>query len=356
MRRRLRQCLLALLSLAGLSLLDPAGAAELPPARDGDWVMHDFRFHDGSVLPELRLHYTTLGDPHDDAVLVLHGTLGAGSTLLSPEFGGVLFGPGGALDARHHFLILPDGIGSGRSSKPSDGLRAAFPAYDYDDMVEAQYRLVAEHLGIRHLRVVLGYSMGGMQTWLWGERHPGFMDGLVPLAAQATAMSGRNWMLRRMVIDAVREDPAWQGGNYQTQPQAFRVAHAFFLIATSAGAENLQRLAPTRAKADAYVDQQLAQLTRVDANDYLYQWSASGDYDAEPGIDRIQAPVLAINAADDPRNPPELGTMERVLRRLPAARYQLLPGGPDTHGHGTVLNATAWSDALAEFLNTLPRR
>jgi len=221
----------ALLCLIALA----AGAADYPAPNEGDWIARDFRFHTGDVMPELRLHYTTVGAPSGQPVLILHGTTGSGATMLTPAFAGELFGPGQPLDASKYFIILPDAIGTGKSSKPSDGLRMKFPRYNYDDMVAAQYRLVTEGLGIRHLRLVLGNSMGGMHTWIWGVNYPEFMDALVPMASQPTEMSGRNWMMRRMLIDAIRNDPAWNNGDYTTQPRALQAANVFFGIATSGG-------------------------------------------------------------------------------------------------------------------------
>ena len=253
------------------------------------WLARDFRFHTGEVLPELRLHYTTVGDASRPPVLILHGTTGSGSGLLSPSFGGELFGPGQALDASKYFIILLDAIGHGKSFKPSNGMRAQFPRYNYDDMVVAQYGLVTEGLGIRHLHLILGNSMGGMHTWTWGITQPDFMDALVPLASQPSEMSSRNWMMRRLIIDAIRRDPEWNNGNYARQPRAFRVANVFYGIATSGGTLAYQKLAPTREKADKLLDDRLAAPFTADANDTLYQWDASRDYNPSPGLERIQA-------------------------------------------------------------------
>src|SRR5260221_388405 len=252
------------LALALTSAL--ASAADYPAPKEGDWVARDFRFHTGEVMPDLRLHYRTIGNPSGDPVLILHGTGGSGANFLTPAFAGELFGSGQPLDASKYFIILSDAIGTGRSAKPSDGLRTKFPKYNYDDMVEAQYRLVTEGLGIRHLRLVLGNSMGGMQTWVWGTKYPDFMDALVPMASQPTEMSSRNWMMRRMLIDAIRNDPDWNNGNYTTQPRAWKTAQVFFGIATSGGTLNYQRLAPTREKADKLLDDRLAARNNADAN------------------------------------------------------------------------------------------
>jgi homoserine O-acetyltransferase len=276
--------------------------------------------------------------------------------MLSANFAGELFGAGQPLDASKYFIILPDAIGAGKSSKPSDGLRTKFPRYNYDDMVDAQHRLVTEGLGIRRLRLVLGNSMGGMHTWIWGTRYPKLMDALVPMAAQPTEMSSRNWMMRRLIIDAIRNDPDWKGGNYETQPRAFRVAAVFYGVATNGGTLAYQKLAPTRALADKLLDQRLASLNKADANDYLYQWDASRDYNAAPGLERIEAALLAINAADDERNPPETGLMEHELKRVKGGRLYLIPASEETRGHATTGMAKLWQRQLQEFLATVPKR
>jgi homoserine O-acetyltransferase len=276
--------------------------------------------------------------------------------MLTGAFAGDLFGPGQPLDASRYFIILPDAIGAGKSSKPSDGLRAKFPRYNYDDMVAAQYRLVTEGLGIRHLRLVLGNSMGGMHTWVWGVTHPDFMDALVPMASQPTEMAGRNWMMRRMLIDAIRNDPDWNNGNYTAQPRALRVANAFFGIATSGGSQAYHKLAPTRERADKLVDARLAAPFTADANDFLYQWDASRDYNPSSSLEQIQAALLAINSADDERNPPELGVMERELARIRNARLYLIPASEETRGHGTTGMARLWKQQLQELLQATPRR
>jgi homoserine O-acetyltransferase/O-succinyltransferase len=339
--------------------LCPADVERLPMSHtpaELSWIARDFRFHTGEVLPELRLHYTTLGDPAGEPALLLHGTAGSGSALLAPNFGGELFGPGQALDASRYFIILPDAIGHGKSSKPSDGMRAKFPRYNYDDMVAAQYRLVTECLGIRHLRLVLGNSMGGMHTWIWGVHHPDFMDALVPMAAQPVGMSSRNWMMRRLIIDAIRNDPEWNNGNYTGQPKAFRVANVFYGIATSGGTLAYQKLAPTREKADQLLDSRLAAPFTADANDTLYQWDASRDYDPSPGLEHIQAALLAINSADDERNPLETGIMERELKRVKKGKLYLIPASDETRGHGTTCLAKFWKQPVGELLEAAPHR
>jgi len=333
-----------------------ATAADYPAAKRGTWVAKDFRFHTGEVMPELKLGYATVGDPSGEPVLILHGTAGSAASMLNPAFAGELFGAGQPLDAAKYFIILPDAIGTGQSTKPSDGLKAKFPKYNYDDMVDAQYRLISEGLGLKHLRLVLGNSMGGMQTWMWGVKHPGFMDALVPMASQPTEMSSRNWMMRRMIVDAVRNDPDWKNGDYTTQPPAFRTANVFFGIATSGGTLAYQKQAPTREAADKLLDERLKAPFTADANDFLFQWDSSRDYNPAPGLDRIKAPLLAINAADDERNPPETGIMERELKRLSNGKLLLIPASEDTRGHGTTGNARFWAKDMGAWLANVPRR
>ena len=344
------------LACASLLLIASAtGAADFPMQTQGDWIVHDFRFHDGSVLPDLRLHYTTLGAPGGEPVLILHGTSQSGSIMLAPPFAGELFGPGQPLDLANHYVILPDAIGHGQSSKPSDGLRTAFPKYDYDDMVAAEYRLVTEHLGVHHVRLVLGNSMGGMMTWLFAEKWPGFTDVAVPMASMPIAMSGRNWMMRRLIVDSIRNDPEWLDGNYTKQPKSAQIAFTFYNIAMNGGAQALQLAAPTSQKADALVDQRLQAPFALDANDLLYQWDGSRDFDPSAGLERITAAVLVINSADDERNPPELGVVDRAMKRIGNGRALLIPATPQTVGHGTAFQARYWKIDLAALLNTAPR-
>ena len=350
----------SLLSLAASLILVPfmtfhAHAGDYPAPKAGDWIARDVRFHTGETLPELRIHYTTIGEPTGEPALVLHGTAGSGSALLTPEFAGELFGPGQPLDAAKYFIILPDAIGAGATAKPSDGLRAKFPGYDYADMVDAQYRLVTEGLGLKHLRLVLGYSMGGMHTWLWGEKYPGFMDALVPMASQPSEMSSRNWIMRRLVIDSVRNDPDWKGGDYTTPPRALNTALVYYGVATNGGTQAFQKAAPTRDAADKILAARLAAPVTADANDILYQYEASRDYNPAPGLETIQAAVLAINSADDERNPPELGIMEREMKRLKTSRLFIIPASDTTRGHGTCLIAKLWNSQLADFLATTPK-
>jgi homoserine O-acetyltransferase len=334
-------------------LLAAVPAAAQPAPREGTWTASGFRFHTGEVM-DLRQGYITLGEPTNPAVLILHGTYGTARGMLGPNFGGQLFGPGQPLDAARYFIVIPDAIGTGNSAKPSDGLRAAFPRYTYDDMVAAQHRLVTEGLGLRRLRLILGNSMGGMMAWTWATNFPDAMDAIVPMASQPTAMSARNWMMRRLMIETVRRDPAYMAGNYTTQPPSLLTASVMYGAGTNGGTLNLQRLAPTRAAADRLVDQRLAAPPPRDANDFIWQWDASRDYDPEPRLDRIRARVLAINSADDERNPPETAITERAVARIPNARLLVIPASAETLGHGTTGNARFWREELARFLATLP--
>ena len=343
-------------TLAFLLTSFAASAADYPAPKQGDWIARDFKFHTGEVMPELRVHYTTVGEPSGQPVLVLHGTTGSAASLLTPAFAGELFGPGQPLDAARYYVIIPDAIGHGKSSKPSDGLKTKFPQYDYADMVDAQHRLLSEGLGIRHLRLVIGNSMGGMETWLWGEKYPDYMDALVPMAAQPTAMASRNWMLRRMMLESVRNDPGYNNGDYTTQPAALKYASVFFGIATAGGTLNYQKQAPTNPQANKIVDARLAAPMTADANDFLWQWGSSADYDAAPGLGRIQASLLAINAADDERNPPETGVMENALKQVKNGKLYLIPASEQTSGHLTTGNARFYSQQIQELLQAAPQR
>jgi homoserine O-acetyltransferase/O-succinyltransferase len=338
-----------------LAVLACAVAWADPAVTEGHYVVRDFRFTSGETLPELKLHYTTLGDPSGEPVLLMHGTTGSGASLRMPTFGGELFGPGQALDASRYYIILPDAIGHGKSSKPSDGLRTAFPKYDSADMVRATHLLLTEHLKVRHLRLVLGYSMGGMQTWLFAQAYPGFADVAVPMASLPVPMGGRNWMTRRLIIDAIRNDPEWKNGQYTRQPLSAKFASVFFGLATFGGDQGLYKAVPTRQKADALVDQRLAAPFTADANDTLYQWASSGDYDPSAGLEKIQGVLLAINSADDERNPPALGVLEREIKRVKNGHVLLIPGSEATAGHGTAGQAKWWKDDLAALLRSAPR-
>jgi homoserine O-acetyltransferase len=341
---------------AALAMASPAGvAADYPAPQGGDWVVRDFKFHTGEVLPELRLHYTTVGAPSGEPVLVLHGTVGSGQNFLTPAFAGELFGAGQPLDASRYYIILTDAIGTGKSSKPSDGLRTKFPRYNYDDMVQAQYRLVTEHLHVRHLRLVMGNSMGGMQTWMWAEKYPDFMDIAVPMASLPVEMSSRNWIMRRLIVDSIRNDPDWMEGNYTKQPRSLKFAYVFYQLAANGGNQAMYRAAPTREKADRMLDQRLAAPFAGDANDYLFQWDSSRDYDPSAGLERIKATLLAINSADDERNPPELGVLDRDIKRVANGRVLLIPASPQTSGHGTTGNPGFWKKEVAELLQSTPR-
>jgi homoserine O-acetyltransferase/O-succinyltransferase len=331
-------------------------AADYPAPKQGDWIAKDFKFHTGETMPELRLHYTTVGEPSGQPVLVLHGSGGSSASMLTPTFAGELFGAGQPLDASKYYIIIPDGLGHGQSSKPSDAMKTAFPKYDYADMVDAQYRLVKEGLGIKHLRLVIGNSMGGMHTWLWGVKYPDFMDALVPMASQPTAMAARNWMLRRMMIETIRNDPDYNEGKYTTQPRMMKYAVNAFGIATGGGTLAYQTLAPTAEKADKMVDERLALPVTADANDFIYQWEASHDYDPSQEMEKIQATLLAINAADDERNPPETGVTDAAIKRIKNGRIFLIPASTETRGHLTTGNAKFYAGQLQELLHTAPQR
>lgn len=331
-------------------------AADYPESRQGDWIARDFKFHTGETMPELRLHYTTVGEVTGQPVLVLHGSGGSAASMLTPGFAGELFGPGQPLDASKYYIIIPDGIGHGKSSKPSDGMKTSFPKYDYADMVDAQYRLINEGLGVKHLRLVIGNSMGGMHTWIWGEKYPGFMDALVPMASQPTEMASRNWMLRRMMLETIRNDPDYNGGNYTAQPRMIKYAINAYAIATGGGTRAWQTLASTAAKADKMVDDRLARPVASDANDFIYQWEASHDYNPSAALERIEATLLAINAADDERNPPETGITDAALKRVRKGRLYLIPASTETRGHLTTGSATFYKQQLQELLQTAPQR
>jgi len=338
-----------------------AQAADYPTPVEADFVLRDFHFSAGAVLPELRIHYRTLGKPQKDAngvvrnaVLIGHGTGGTGAQFIRPEFAGELFGAGQLLDATRYFIVLPDGIGHGKSAKPSDGLRAKFPQYGYTDMVEAEHRLLTEGLGVNHLRLVMGTSMGGMHTWVWGEQHPDFMDALMPLASLPWQISGRNRVWRKIVIDAIRNDPAWQGGSYTTQPPSLRTAAALIYFM---GSNPILRQAqmPSLAKTDEVLDEAIAAaMNEQDANDVLYQVSASWDYDPNPGLERIRAPLYAVNSADDLINPPELGILEREIKRVKRGTAVVVPLSEATRGHGTHTLANVWKPYLAQLLQSAP--
>jgi len=344
-------------SLAAVMLMSGTAFAQQP--KEGDFVIKDFHFRTGESLPELRLHYTTLGTPVRDAhgkvnnaVLILHGTSGSGKVFLDEDFMKTFYGPGQPLDVSRFYIILPDSIGHGQSTKPSDGLHARFPHYDYDDMVEAQYRLVKEGLRIDHLRLVTGISMGGMHTWLWGEQHPDLMDGLMPIVCLPVEIAGRNRMWRRAAIEAIRSDPAWNNGEYRKRPEGLVNAARIVAIAVS-GDVNLQRRAPTRDEADRLLDQIAEEFVQsLDANDFLYQLDSSRNYNPQPYLERIEAPLIAINAADDFINPIDLGIMPSEIKRVKHGSYvQLESTGM---GHATGYDSNLWRGYLVELLGSPP--
>jgi homoserine O-acetyltransferase len=331
-------------------------AADYPAPKQGKWIARDFKFSTGEVMPEVKLAYTTVGEPTGQPVLVLHGTGGSAASQLTPAFAGELFGAGQPLDATKYYIIIPDALGAGRSSKPSDGLRTKFPRYNYDDMVEAQYRLLKDGLGIKHLRFVIGNSMGGMHAWLLAGKHPDYMDAVMPMASQPTAMSSRNWMLRRMMLETIKADPEYRNGDYTKQPPMLKIANTFYGIATNGGTLNYQTVAPTFDKSDSFVDRALAAPMTADANDFVYQWDSSRGFDASPNLDKITAALVAVNAADDERNPVETGVMEREIKRVKNGRLVIIPASNDTRGHGTTGQAKFYKQAIEELLKTAPQK
>jgi len=368
MRRTIRCLAAVILGVAGFAMpVRGQQAASAKPdfaTQEGDYIIHDFHFRSGQTLPELRLHYTTLGRPERDAsgrttnaVLILHGTSGSGKQFLAEQFASVLFGAGQLLDVSRYYIILPDGIGHGKSSKPSDGLHAHFPQYDYADMVAAQHALVRDGLGVNHLRLVMGTSMGCMHSWMWGEAYPDEMAALLPLACLPVEIAGRNRLWRKALMDAIRSDPAWNGGEYTTQPvDGLRTAMDLFLIAGS-NPIAMQKSLPTRDAADHYFEDymsahlnQAIQNATLDANDLWYAFNASRNYDPSADLEKIKAPVVFINSADDFINPPELGIAEREIRRVRRGKFVLIPASDQTHGHGTHTWAALWQQYLRELL------
>jgi homoserine O-acetyltransferase len=358
MRRYFRRLAITI-SVAAFAGLAHAQTPPALPTQEGDYVVRNFKFTSGETLPELRLHYTTLGTPQRDAhghvtnaVLILHGTSGDGHQFLRPQFSGVLFVPGGLLDISRYYIILPDGIGHGKSSKPSDGMHAHFPHYGYTDMVAAQYALVTKGLNINHLRLVMGTSMGCMHSFVWGETHPDFMDALMPLACLPVQIAGRNRIWRKMIVDGIEKDPAWMGGDYKAEPvDGLRIASDILIIAGSAPLQ-MQKSYPTRDAADAYEEQATDKnVSTLDANDFLYQVSASSDYDPSSALDKIKAPMMWINSADDFINPPELGIAEKMVTQIKHGKFVLIPTSDQTHGHGTHTWADLWKGHLEELLN-----
>jgi homoserine O-acetyltransferase len=344
--------------LAALAAQTVAPPAKAWPTHEADVVLRDFRFGDGESLPQLRMHYTSLGEPHrnaageiDNAVLVLHGTGGDGHQFLRPQFADELFGPGQPLDIRRYWIILPDNIGHGKSSKPSDGLRMKFPKYDYADMIEAQHRMLTEALGIRHMRLIMGTSMGCMHSFLWGEMYPSFSRALMPLACEPIEIAGLNRMWRQMLIDGIKKDPAWQGGNYASEPaQGLRTAESILFIAGAAPL-NLEAHYPTREAAKSYVEQRVESgMAGLDADDMIYQFDSSRNYNPWPGLETISAPLTWVNSADDFINPRNLDIPQKALKRMRNGRFHLIPETSETHGHGTHSWAAFWKNDLIELL------
>jgi homoserine O-acetyltransferase len=333
-------------------------AADYPAPVEADFIARDFHFSTGETLPELRLHYTTLGKPVRDArgvvrnaVLITHGTGGTGKAFLSANFGDRLFGPGQLLDATKYYIILPDAIGHGKSSKPSDGLHMRFPKYTYDDMVKADYLLLTEGLGVNHLRLAMGTSMGAMHTWVLGEMYPDFADALMPLASQPVEIAGRNRELRKMIIEAIEQDPEWKGGEYTKPPMHGLICAQYILSFMTSSPLQLQKQYPTRESVDKLVETSFPErAARQDANDMIYAFDSSRFYNPEPNLGKIKAPLLAINSADDQVNPPELGIGEREIRKVPHGRFILIPISDQTRGHGTHSLPSVWGNYLAEFL------
>lgn len=360
---RAKRAALLILFLACSSCVWSQESAIQPAAIEGDYVSPAFHFKSGETLPNLRMHYTTLGSPVRDvrgrvtnAVLILHSTSGSGKQFLSPQFAGALFGPGQLLDAARYYVILPDNIGHGKSSKPSDGLRMRFPQYDYGDMVALQHELLEKGLGVNHLRLVLGTSMGCMHTWMWGESYPDFIDAMMPLACQPVPIAGRNRAWRKLVIDAIHNDPDWKGGEYTSQPHdAMQTAAEMFYIA-SGSALQMQNSSPTAAASDSqaavFAERFIAS---HDANDFLYAVNASWDYDPSRELEKITVPVMFVNSADDFVNPPELGIAEREIKWVKKGRFVLLPISEQTHGHSTHSWASAWQPYLKELLDSSQR-
>ncbi|WP_192459014.1 alpha/beta fold hydrolase [Musicola keenii] len=355
MVNRIASWMAGLMFLLVFSSFSVSADAEGLIPQEGDWIAPEFTFHTGETLKAFRMHYYTLGDSKKPAILLLHGTNQPVKALLANGFAGELFGPGQPLDINKYFIVIPESIGSGKTAKPSDGLRMKFPQYNYADMVLAQYRLLTEGLGITHLRLVMGYSMGGMQTWLWGEKYPQMMDALVPMASQPTELSGRNWMLRRMLIESIKRDPAWNNGDYTAQPPALQTANIMFSIATTGGTLAYQSKAPTRALADKLVAERLVAPVTADANDFIYIWSSSADYNAVPELNRIQAPMLVINSADDERNPIETGILDNELKKIKHAELFLIPASKETSGHGTMMSAKFYKARLGEFMEKIQK-
>jgi homoserine O-acetyltransferase/O-succinyltransferase len=349
-----------MLTAAPAAFAQTPSAPHWPDQKEGDFVIKDFRFKSGESLPVLNVHYTTLGTPQrkasgevTNAVILLHGTSSSGKAWLMPSLADELFAPGQPLDAARYFIVLPDGIGRGGSSKPSDGLKGNFPHYRYADIVESEYRLITEGLGIRHLRLVMGSSMGGMHTFMWGYTYPDLMDGLIPIASQPIQISGRNWMQRRIAAEAIRQDPGWNNGFYDTNPTQWTVTAPYGFLQTE-NLLQLQKMVPTRDAGDEMYKKLQEEARRRDANDTLWGIEAVMDYNPQPHLNKIKARLMAINSADDEANPPQLASTEREIKRIPDAKYVLIPASEETHGHYTHLRAAFWKAHVAEFLKELP--
>jgi homoserine O-acetyltransferase len=363
MNQRVGRFGIAALVVFALSVADAAEqmqrANPWPAPTEGDYTAPNFRFQSGDTLPEVRMHYRTLGEPVKDAhgrttnaVLILHGTGGTGQTFLRPIFAGVLFGPGQLLDASKFFIILPDNVDHGKSSKPSDGMHARFPQYDYADMIALQHELVEKGLGVNHLRLILGTSMGCMHSWMWGETYPDMMDALMPLACLPVQIAGRNRLWRKMVIDGIRDDPDWKNGDYTSEPRAGLQISADFLLIAGSASLHLQEDLPTRDAADKFLEESMKRMAAtLDANDFLYAVSASRNYDPSAKLETIQAPVMFVNSADDFINPPELGIAEREIKKVKKGKFVLLPVSENTFGHGTHTHAAVWQQYLKELLD-----
>jgi homoserine O-acetyltransferase len=361
LRHKTRLYLCVLTFLSTLQIVCNVRAAEYPPPVEGDFVLKDFKFKSGETLRELRIHYRTIGTPQKDAkgvvgnaVLALHGTTGNGGSLIVPTFAGELCKTGGVLDASRYYIIFPDGIGHGKSSKPSDGLHAKFPKYTYDDMVTAQYRLLNDGLGVNHLRLVIGTSMGGMHAWVWGEMYPDFVDALMPLASAPVEIAGRNRVWRKMIIDAIRNDPGWNNGEYKTQPRALETVSDIMTLMGGA-ALHMHNEAPTRDAADRLARAGENRMQKADANDVLFALDASREYNPDPLLSKIKVPLVAVNSADDEINPPELGIMEREIKKVPRGRYVLIPISDSSRGHGSHTVAKLWDSELEKLLHESER-
>ncbi|PCI03972.1 MAG: hypothetical protein COB78_06370 [Hyphomicrobiales bacterium] len=332
-------------------------AANFPDPVEGDFIIKKFDFHTGESITDMKVHYYTVGDPANEAVLLLHGTTGSGKSMLRAGFSAAMFGPGQPLDASKYYLIMPDAIGAGGTAKPSNGLRAKFPRYNYDDMVDAQYQLVTQGLGVKHLRLVMGNSMGGMHVWTWATRYPDFADAAIPMASLPAPMAGRNWMMRKMLIDSVRNDPLWDNGNYTTQPPNLRIAKVWFSLGTYGGNMNLQAKGATNKQASAYVDAKVANQKAQDANDEMYQWDSSRDFDPRADLHKITAYVLVINSQDDERNPTELKMLEAYMPAIAHGQVYIIPESPTTTGHGTTGGQSAlYAEQVGGFLAIVPKK